>query len=237
MVGMDITKFFDHVNHGILMARVSRVVKDKRLLQLIGRFLRVGAILPDGCHVCSEEGTPQGGPLSPLLANILPHNPQSARLPAQFAGDAAGFEGDAEFDEVFFGEIEGFFLAVLDDGKFGGAAAAVVVAPAGLPVFVTAAGLVLGDDVGDAFDAAFFHMAAAAVEGFDPVLGQFFGEGVAVFAGFGERGVFPLVAFVGEKFRLDGPFEGDAHEPAVVAFFGLVDAADAVVGPGKFHAK
>lgn len=70
VVDMDITKFFDHVNHDILMAQVSRVVKDKRMLQLIGRFLRAGVILPEGCHVSSEEGTPQGGPLSPLLANI-----------------------------------------------------------------------------------------------------------------------------------------------------------------------
>jgi RNA-directed DNA polymerase len=70
VVDMDITQFFDRVNHDILMTQVSRVVKDKRVLQLIGRFLRAGVILPDGCRVSSEEGTPQGGPLSPLLANI-----------------------------------------------------------------------------------------------------------------------------------------------------------------------
>jgi group II intron reverse transcriptase/maturase len=70
VVDMDITKFFDRVNHDILMTQVSRVLKDKRMLQLIGRFLRAGVILPDGCKVSSEEGTPQGGPLSPLLANI-----------------------------------------------------------------------------------------------------------------------------------------------------------------------
>lgn len=70
VVDMDITKFFDHVNHDILMTQVSRVVKDKRILGLIGRFLRAGIVLPDGCKVSSEEGTPQGGPLSPLLANI-----------------------------------------------------------------------------------------------------------------------------------------------------------------------
>jgi RNA-directed DNA polymerase len=70
VVDMDITKFFDHVNHDILMAQVSRAVRDKRMLQLIGRFLRAGVILPEGCHVRSQEGTPQGGPLSPLLANI-----------------------------------------------------------------------------------------------------------------------------------------------------------------------
>jgi len=70
VVDMDITKFFDQVNHDILMTQVSRVVKDKRVLQLIGRFLRAGIVLPDGCRVSSAEGTPQGGPLSPLLANI-----------------------------------------------------------------------------------------------------------------------------------------------------------------------
>ncbi len=70
VVDMDITKFFDHVNHDILMTQVSRVVKDKRMLKLIGRFLRAGVVLPDGCKASTEEGTPQGGPLSPLLANI-----------------------------------------------------------------------------------------------------------------------------------------------------------------------
>jgi group II intron reverse transcriptase/maturase len=70
VVDMDITKFFDQVNHDILMTQVSRVVKDKRVPGLIGRFLRAGIVLPDGCKVSSEKGTPQGGPLSPLLANI-----------------------------------------------------------------------------------------------------------------------------------------------------------------------
>ena len=70
VVDMDITAFFDRVNHDILMTQVSRVVRDKRMLQLIGRFLRAGIVLPGGCKVSSTEGTPQGGPLSPLLANI-----------------------------------------------------------------------------------------------------------------------------------------------------------------------
>lgn len=70
VVDMDITQFFDRVNHDILMTRVACVVRDKRVLQLIGRFLRAGVILPEGCCVRSTEGTPQGGPLSPLLANI-----------------------------------------------------------------------------------------------------------------------------------------------------------------------
>jgi RNA-directed DNA polymerase len=70
VVDMDITQFFDHVNHDILMGQVSRLVKDKRVLKLIGRSLRAGYVLPEGCQVRSTEGTPQGGPLSPLLANI-----------------------------------------------------------------------------------------------------------------------------------------------------------------------
>src|SRR6266851_7640685 len=69
VVDIDITKFFDHVNHDILMGRVAQVIRDKRVLQLIGKYLRRGAMV-DGLVEASEEGTPQGGPLSPLLANI-----------------------------------------------------------------------------------------------------------------------------------------------------------------------
>ena len=70
VVDMDITKFFDRVNHDLLMHRVGAVVRDKRVLKLIGGYLRAGVIMPKGELVRSEEGTPQGGPLSPLLANI-----------------------------------------------------------------------------------------------------------------------------------------------------------------------
>ena len=69
VVDIDITKFFDHVNHDILMGRIAEVIRDKRVLHLIGRYLRRGAMV-DGLVEASEEGTPQGGPLSPLLANI-----------------------------------------------------------------------------------------------------------------------------------------------------------------------
>jgi RNA-directed DNA polymerase len=69
VVDIDITKFFDHVNHDILMGRIGSVIRDKRVLGLIGKYLRRGA-MEDGVAVASEEGTPQGGPLSPLLANI-----------------------------------------------------------------------------------------------------------------------------------------------------------------------
>jgi group II intron reverse transcriptase/maturase len=60
----------DHSHHDILVSRVARKVKDKRVLRLIRRYLEAGAML-NGCCVRTEEGTPQGGPLSPLLANII----------------------------------------------------------------------------------------------------------------------------------------------------------------------
>ena len=70
VVDMDLEKFFDRVNHDILMARLARRVDDKRLLRIIRRFLRAG-LLQQGVCVERHEGTPQGGPLSPLLANLL----------------------------------------------------------------------------------------------------------------------------------------------------------------------
>jgi group II intron reverse transcriptase/maturase len=69
VVDMDITKFFDHVNHDILMGRIGQTIRDKRVLGLIGKYLRRGA-MEEGMVEASVEGTPQGGPLSPLLANI-----------------------------------------------------------------------------------------------------------------------------------------------------------------------
>lgn len=59
------------MNHDILMARLGRWVGDKRMLRIIGRFLRAAGLMQDGVCVSREEGTPQGGPLSPLLANLL----------------------------------------------------------------------------------------------------------------------------------------------------------------------
>jgi RNA-directed DNA polymerase len=70
VVDMDLEKFFDRVNHDVLMARVARRVGDKRLLRLILRYLTAGAMI-EGIAQAREEGTPQGGPLSPLLSNIL----------------------------------------------------------------------------------------------------------------------------------------------------------------------
>jgi RNA-directed DNA polymerase len=69
VVDMDIAQFFDHVNHDLLMQRIGQTIRDKRVLRLIGRYLRAGA-MSQGVVQPSPEGTPQGGPLSPLLANI-----------------------------------------------------------------------------------------------------------------------------------------------------------------------
>jgi len=72
VVDLDIEKFFDRVHHDILMQRIGEVIRDKRVLKLIGRSLRSG-ILAEGVVIWQQEGTPQGGPLSPLLANIYLH--------------------------------------------------------------------------------------------------------------------------------------------------------------------
>ena len=69
VVDIDITKFFDHVNHDILMGRIARVIRDKRMLHLIGEYLRRGAMV-DGLVEASVEGTPQGGPLTPRTQKI-----------------------------------------------------------------------------------------------------------------------------------------------------------------------
>ena len=70
VVDMDLSKFFDRCQHDVLMSRVARKVRDPRLLTLIGRYLRAG-VMVEGVLQASPEGTPQGGPASPFLANIL----------------------------------------------------------------------------------------------------------------------------------------------------------------------
>ena len=70
VVNIDLSKFFDRVQHDVLMNRVSRKVHDQRLLQLIGRYLRAGVMI-EGVVQPTEQGAPQGGPLSPMLSNIL----------------------------------------------------------------------------------------------------------------------------------------------------------------------
>jgi len=70
VVDMDLEKFFDRVNHDILLSRVARKVRDERVLKLLRRYLEAG-MMEGGVVKPREEGTPQGGPLSPLLSNIL----------------------------------------------------------------------------------------------------------------------------------------------------------------------
>lgn len=70
VVDLDLEKFFDRVNHDILMGRIAKLVDDPRLLRLIRAFLNAG-FLEDGLVSPTDEGTPQGGPLSPLLSNIV----------------------------------------------------------------------------------------------------------------------------------------------------------------------
>ena len=70
VVDVDLEKFFDRVNHDVLMGRLEKRIADKRLLRVIRRFLEAG-MMADGVVVERYEGTPQGGPLSPLLANVL----------------------------------------------------------------------------------------------------------------------------------------------------------------------
>src|SRR5437879_3177105 len=70
VVDLDLEKFFDRVNHDKLMAKIAERVSDKRLLTLIREFLRAG-VMEGGLVSPVDEGTPQGGPLSPLLSNIV----------------------------------------------------------------------------------------------------------------------------------------------------------------------
>ena len=65
------SKFFDRVHHQRLLDRIARRVSDQRLLAVVRQMLRAGVVMPDGMKVVVQEGTPQGGPLSPLLSNIV----------------------------------------------------------------------------------------------------------------------------------------------------------------------
>ena len=74
VVDLDLEKFFDRVNHDRLMARMARRIGDKRMLKLVRAFLTAG-VMEDGLVSPVDEGTPQGGPLSPLLSNIVLDEP------------------------------------------------------------------------------------------------------------------------------------------------------------------
>lgn len=71
VVDLDLEKFFDRVNHQRLMSRLAQRIVDKRLLVLIGQMLKAKVVLPYGVVVSTGEGVPQGGPLSPLLSNVV----------------------------------------------------------------------------------------------------------------------------------------------------------------------
>src|SRR6056297_585906 len=70
---MDLEKFFDNINHDLLMTKIAKRIKDKRVLRLIRKYLNSGIMLK-GMLVKNEKGAPQGGPLSPLLSNIMLDN-------------------------------------------------------------------------------------------------------------------------------------------------------------------
>ena len=67
---VDLEKFFDRVNHDVLMGKLAKRIRDRRVLGLIRRYLEAG-VMAEGVVMARPEGTPQGGPLSPLLANVL----------------------------------------------------------------------------------------------------------------------------------------------------------------------
>ena len=111
-VDMDLSKFFDRVQHDILMHRVALKVRDKRLLKLIGRYLRAGVMVDGLCHR-SDEGTMQGGPLSPLLSNIyldvLDKELESRGLPfVRYADDFAIFVKSPAAANRVYGSVERF---------------------------------------------------------------------------------------------------------------------------------
>ena len=71
VVDIDLSKFFDRVHHQRLLSRPGHKVSDSRILKLIAQMLKANVVMPDGTRVCTDEGTPQGGPLSPLLSNVV----------------------------------------------------------------------------------------------------------------------------------------------------------------------
>jgi group II intron reverse transcriptase/maturase len=71
IVSLDLSKFFDRVNHQRLLARLAHRVEDGRVLQLIEQILRASVVMPTGERIVPDQGTPQGGPLSPLLSNVV----------------------------------------------------------------------------------------------------------------------------------------------------------------------
>lgn len=117
VVDIDLAKFFDRVNHDLLMARVAREVGDRRVLGLIRRFLEAG-LMRDGLVQPRREGTPQGGPLSPLLSNILLSDldrelERRGHAFARYADDANVYLGSQAAAERAFAAIERYLESEL----------------------------------------------------------------------------------------------------------------------------
>lgn len=117
VVDIDLAKFFDRVNHDLLMARVAREVGDRRVLGLIRRFLEAG-LMRDGLVQPRREGTPQGGPLSPLLSNILLSDldrelERRGHAFARYADDANVYLGSQAAAEHAFAAIERYLESEL----------------------------------------------------------------------------------------------------------------------------
>ena len=117
-VDCDLKSFFDHVDHDLLMARVAEKVRDKKVLRLIGRYLRAGVVLPDGRRERTLRGVPQGGPLSPLLANIMltpldRELEKRGRRFARYADDFLVLTADRREAERAMGEVVAFVEAEL----------------------------------------------------------------------------------------------------------------------------
>ncbi len=114
---VDLSKFFDRVQHDILMSRVSRRINDKRLLRLIGRYLRAG-VLVEGILQPTDVGSPQGGPLSPLLSNILlddlDKELERRGLPfVRYADDFAVFAKTARAASRIMASVSGYLTETL----------------------------------------------------------------------------------------------------------------------------
>jgi RNA-directed DNA polymerase len=114
---IDLAKFFDRVNHDVLMARVRREVRDARVLGVIRRFLEAG-LMRDGLVQQRREGTPQGGPLSPLLSNIVLNDldgelERRGHAFARYADDCNVYLASRKAAEHAFEAIEGYLASEL----------------------------------------------------------------------------------------------------------------------------
>ena len=110
VVDIDLKSFFDEVNHDILMRELRTVVTDKRILKLVGRYLTAPMVEKDGTRSKRTKGTPQGGPLSPLLANIyltpLDRELEKRQLPfTRYADDVAIYAGSRRAAERILSDI------------------------------------------------------------------------------------------------------------------------------------